>query len=86
MRALLLAAMVFGCSGDAPAPSPKCSGGIYEPCLEEHNCNSGLCQNFIDDGFQVCTQTCDTGNPCPSGECNANGLCQPAMPVDCEPL
>jgi hypothetical protein len=77
--------LLVACAGDSPPPSGVCTGAIYEPCLEEHNCNQGLCQNFMGDGFQVCTQMCDATTPCPAGgECNMMGICKPAMPVDCE--
>jgi hypothetical protein len=86
MRRLLLALLVVGCAGDSPPPSGKCTGAAYEPCLEEHNCNAGLCQNFIDEGFQVCTIACDESIPCPTGgTCDtARGVCVPDEAVDCE--
>jgi hypothetical protein len=84
MRALLLVAVMFGCSGDEPPPTGKCSGALYQPCAEEHDCNSGLCQNFAADGFQVCSQLCDAANPCPDGAaCDPLGVCKPAAPDDC---
>jgi hypothetical protein len=60
-------------------------GRLFEPCLEEHDCDSNVCQLFADDGFQVCTQTCDAARPCPDGAtCDANGNCKPAAPAACD--
>jgi hypothetical protein len=58
----------------------------YDLCNEEHDCDSNLCQNFMGDGFQVCTQPCDADNPCPgdgSAECNGMGICKPVAPNEC---
>lgn len=82
---LVLAITLAGCAGDEPPPAGTCTGKLYEPCAQEHDCASNLCQNFNEQGFQVCTQPCDATNVCPDGaECNAQGLCQPAAAVDCE--
>jgi hypothetical protein len=80
----LLLALLVCCAGDSPPPSGVCTGAAYEPCLEEHNCNAGLCQNFIAEGFQVCTLACDDTIPCPTGGTCEAGICKPAEPVDCE--
>jgi hypothetical protein len=82
--AIVTLALVLSCAGDSPPPSGVCTGAIYEPCLEEHNCNAGLCQNFIAEGFQVCSQTCDESTPCPSGGDCVDSVCKPAAPVACE--
>lgn len=75
--------MIVGCAGDSPPSSGRCSGALYDPCAEEHECDTGLCQNFAAEGFQVCSQVCDDATPCPTGTCNGNGVCQPAAPNDC---
>jgi hypothetical protein len=81
----VLVIVLAACSGDAPPSSGKCVGAPYDPCNEEHDCMSQLCQNFMGDGFQVCSQMCDDTNPCPgAGECNMMGICKPAAPNDCE--
>lgn len=84
--ALLAAAVaLFACAGDSPPPSGKCTGAAYDPCNDEHECTSNTCQNFMAEGFQVCSQPCDAANPCPGdGECDATlALCKPAAPNDC---
>jgi hypothetical protein len=83
---VLVIACSSACSGDAPPPSGKCTGAAYDPCNEEHECDSQLCQNFIDDGFQVCSQACDAATPCPDdAPCDdLTGMCKPAAPNDCE--
>ena len=76
--------LVAACSGDAPPGSGKCTGELYDACIEEHECASGVCMNFMGDGFQVCTQPCDDTNPCPDGaECNGMNICKPAAPNEC---
>lgn len=86
---LLLAA----CAGDEvdEGNGPVCSMALYETCLEEHNCASNVCHNFMGDGFQVCTQACDAQNPCPDQDgqpvtCNNNGICKPAAATECRIL
>jgi hypothetical protein len=88
MRTWIVAAVVSvlaACSGDAPPGSNKCLGEIYQSCNEEHDCSSGLCQNFPAEGFQVCSQACDAANPCPDdAECDADtSVCKPAAADDC---
>ena len=85
MRILIVVLIaVAGCAGDAPPPSGKCTGATYDPCNAEHDCTSNLCQNFMGDGFQVCTQACDAVNVCPgAGTCNEMGICKPAAPTEC---
>jgi hypothetical protein len=86
-----LAIALAACAGDVPeGGNPSvCSGDAFDTCIEEHDCGSGLCQNFIDAGFQVCSQGCDANTPCPNdvtgapATCNANGVCQPAMANEC---
>jgi hypothetical protein len=84
MVIVMLVAAAFGCAGDSPASSNKCTGELYDPCIAEHQCISGLCRNFAADSFQVCSQACDAANPCPTGgECDVD-VCKPAAPKDCE--
>jgi hypothetical protein len=97
MRILITAALagaaLAACAGDPPSDgNPSiCSGRTFDTCLEEHDCMSGVCQNFMGDGFQVCVQGCDANTPCPNdttgapAECNAMGICKPAMPNECVP-
>jgi hypothetical protein len=65
-----------------------CVGKAFDPCNEEHDCASNRCQNFMAEGFQVCTVACDAATPCPNdvsgaaATCNA-GICTPAMPNEC---
>jgi hypothetical protein len=77
MMATLLA--FAACTGDPPPDNSNfCTGVTYDPCNDEHNCDNAMCQNFMGDGFQVCTQTCDAATPCPTGgTCNAMGICKP---------
>lgn len=83
---IVLALVLAACAGDSPPATGRCTGLTYDPCIEEHECDSGLCQNFMGDGFQVCTQLCDADTPCPDdGECNMMGICKPAAPNECEP-
>lgn len=89
MRIPVVLALVVAssCAGDSPPGSGRCTGAPYDPCNEEHDCDSELCQNFMGDGIQVCTQLCDAANPCPGdAECNAMGICKPAAPNECNLL
>lgn len=95
MRYLLVGVVVVAaCSGDTPPAidanplGPRCSKQPYDLCIEEHDCTSNLCQNFAADGFQVCTQSCDTENPCPDDRSGApaaceSGICKPSAPNMC---
>ena len=75
---------LVACSGSAPA-NDMCTGAAYDPCNDEHDCDSSMCQNFMMEGFQVCTVACDASNPCPSnGTCNDMGICKPAKPNTCK--
>ncbi|HEU0037222.1 MAG TPA: hypothetical protein VFQ53_41715 [Kofleriaceae bacterium] len=82
-RVWLASVVLLGCAGDSPPASGRCTGALYDPCTDEHECDSALCQNFAVEGFQVCSQICNDTMPCPTGTCNANGVCQPAAPNDC---
>ena len=97
MRGALLAIVVCACSGGKPTTSDavKCIGmmksPVYNPCNDEHDCMSGMCQLFATAGLQVCTQPCSAAMPCPIdatgaiGTCTAAGLCQPAAANPCNP-
>ena len=96
---VVLAALLAGvgaCKGDAPADidanpaGPACTKALYDLCVEEHDCTSGVCKNFEASGFQVCSQPCDpTSNPCPNdstgapAEWNAMKICKPAAATMC---
>ena len=92
MRGLAFAVLLAACSGNAPPDvdahplGPLCSKQLYDSCTEEHDCDSGVCQNF--GTFQVCSQSCGAGNPCPAdksgspGTCD-NGACKPSAPNMC---
>lgn len=73
------------CTGDVPDDtSMRCTGAVYDPCSQEHECVGGLCQPFPDDNLQVCSQPCSDTAPCPGGgTCNADGVCQPAAANAC---
>jgi len=85
MRFPLVLLLAAACAGDSPPPSGVCTGLDYQPCNEEHDCDSNICQNFSADGFQVCSQVCDDATPCAEGgDCDtALGFCKPAAPLEC---
>ncbi|MEO8701180.1 MAG: hypothetical protein ABI867_14110 [Kofleriaceae bacterium] len=86
MRMMRFLALIVasGCAGDSPPSSNACTGKVYDPCIEEHDCNAGLCQNYAADGFQVCSQACDDATPCPGDGTCVDAVCKPAAPNDCE--
>jgi hypothetical protein len=88
----LVFVLVSACRGDSPPVpdgGPKCAGALYDLCSTEHDCTSAMCHLFTSDGFQVCTQQCDTTTPCPAdesgnpGTCNAMMICKPAAANTC---
>jgi hypothetical protein len=89
MRALLFLSVLAACAGDKPAGVDDCTKATYDPCTTEHDCANFVCLPFMDEGYMICTQSCDTGNPCPAdssghaGTCT-NGVCKPAAPNDCQ--
>lgn len=98
MRIAIGVALVVGlglgaCAGDEvdPGNGPVCTMALYDVCNEEHDCMSNMCHNFMGDGFQVCTQACAAGTPCPDQDgqpvtCNSNGICKPPAATDCRVL
>ncbi|MDX2093996.1 MAG: hypothetical protein SFX73_39565 [Kofleriaceae bacterium] len=89
---------------DAPAPidggavdappidggGAACTGAAYDPCTGNGDCMSGNCRVFQGAGLQVCTQTCDGSNPCPTQNgqavhCNGMGICRPQTANACTP-
>jgi hypothetical protein len=97
MRRLVFVAMLVACGNtdtpvpDAPDNAPACTGVTYDNCSVNSDCASMNCHLFSQDGFQVCTQACDAGNPCPAdsegnpGSCNNRGICKPTQNTVCKP-
>ena len=72
---------------DAPSGT-ACTGALYDPCTMATQCTSGNCKLFAGNGFQVCTQACSAGTPCPTtngiaATCNGSGICKPASANTC---
>jgi hypothetical protein len=90
--AMLLVLLAGACTGDAPASHRTCAGNLYDACLQEHDCMSENCHNFMAEGFQVCSTTCTPGNDTPcmttldgkKATCGASGICTPPAPNDCQ--
>jgi hypothetical protein len=92
MRTLVILLALAGCEGSGSAKkvdaSNACTKALYDPCLSEHDCSSGVCHGFTG-GPLVCTQACTPGGtPCPmqSGaavDCDASGFCKPAAANTC---
>ncbi len=76
---------------DAPENAPACTGATYDNCSVNGDCTSMNCHLFEQNGFEVCTQACDAGNPCPDdgegnpGSCNNKGICKPIQNTVCRP-
>ena len=88
--------LVLGCEGGGTTPgvdadlsmAPMCTGATFDPCTDNAQCESGICQAFDMIGITVCTQTCDVANPCPVQDgqqtnCNNRGLCRPVAATVC---
>ena len=89
---IALLALVAACAGDAPPDSVRsCTGDVYDPCLQEHECMSNNCRFFMADGIQVCTTGCTAGDDstCPmtadgkKATCNTMGICKPPAANNC---
>ncbi|HEX3759090.1 MAG TPA: hypothetical protein VHW23_10305 [Kofleriaceae bacterium] len=80
MRMLIttLLACACACSGATPSGSRTCAGNLYDACLDEHDCMSGNCHNFVAGGFQVCSIPCTQGD---DAACMTNDRGQKAMCV-----
>jgi hypothetical protein len=81
-------AILAACSGDDGAnANPQCTKKVYDPCRDEHDCDSALCRPLGDN--VVCTMLCTPGDDtCPkfkgkAVECNADGLCAPDGATTC---
>lgn len=101
MRSLLLVLALGGaaCTGSKPpqpppadASLPACTMALYDPCITEHGCSTGICKDFASDGFMVCSTTCTPGNDAPcivaggqAGTCNMMGFCKPPAANMCQP-
>jgi hypothetical protein len=87
MRIPIIAVLlVAACAGDSPPATGRCTGQLFQPCAEEHDCGSMVCQNFAVEAFQVCSQLCGTDLPaCPDGSTcdDVVGTCKPAAPDEC---
>ena len=84
----LVFAIAAACSGDDGAnTNPECTKAMYDPCRDEHDCDSAMCRGIGTD--VVCTMTCTPGDTsCPkfqgkAVECNADGLCAPPGVTSC---
>ena len=100
MRSLILALLLSltACDGgsggsslpDANLNQPMCTGQLYDSCLANEGCTSGMCHLYSQSAFQVCIQTCSQSNPCPLQDgvtvmCNTKGLCKPPIANACHP-
>ena len=74
--------------GTPDAAGAACTGALYDPCTDPTQCMSNNCHDFTAMQLEVCTQACDTGNPCPDQNgtavtCNAKGICVPPAANAC---
>ena len=76
---------------DANPNAPLCTGVVYDNCVTDAQCMSGMCKLFAGE-FQVCSQACTAGehSTCPQSmggtpKCNNRGLCKPAQNNNCRP-
>ena len=94
---VLLFAVTTACSDskgpalpDADLTKPMCTKQLYDSCLNNEGCASGMCKLFEQDAIQVCTQECNMGMcPAPIGggtdSCNNRGICKPSVANPCHP-
>ncbi|MAD61290.1 MAG: hypothetical protein CMH49_07255 [Myxococcales bacterium] len=84
MRYWLLFSLIFslGAFGCEESSGGSGTGLIGESCVNSGDCASGPCVD-PGSGALICTQVCDSANPCPSGySCAATGsssVCVPEM-------
>jgi hypothetical protein len=92
MRTLLtLLALIAGCAGDPPGDDGRCTGKLYDRCVDEHDCSSMNCFTFTTGGFEACTTGCTPGDDTPcmttsdgkKATCSAAGICTPPSPNPC---
>ena len=93
MHRLLIAIVLAGCGGggappniDADPRGPVCAKKLYDLCVEEHDCDTSLCQPF--GAFSACTTSCSASTPCPKDKSGSpaacdNGACHPSAPNMC---
>ncbi len=87
-----LLVLVGACTGDTPAGDITCAGNLYDQCMDEHDCMSMNCHNFITEGFQVCSISCTPGNDATcmttldgkKATCSATGICTPPAANNCK--
>lgn len=80
-------------AGPDADPSDVCTGMAYDSCSDTTNwtdCLDGMeCRTFNQQGFTICTPTCDGANPCPDDQdgnpvtCNGMGRCRSDAPNSC---
>jgi hypothetical protein len=94
---IALALACVGCGDDgSPGPSDAagsgsaCTNALYDPCTDPSQCMSGNCRSFNmpAPGIQICTQACDSGNPCPmqngaAVQCTNANVCRPSAANNC---
>lgn len=84
MRMLIATLLVLAgaCTGAAPGGSRTCAGNLYDSCLDEHDCMSANCFNFMSAQFQVqfqvCTVSCSVGDdtPCLANDHGQKATCK----------
>ena len=65
--------------GDPTKPPPPDPGELGAVCASNDECASGICVAWKDE--QVCSQTCDEANACPSSFACVGGYCVEAEPA-----
>jgi hypothetical protein len=81
-------------AADSPdsAEGAVCTGAAYDSCQDTvgwTDCLDGMeCRLFMQQGFTICTPSCDASNPCPDQDgvpvsCNQMGRCRGDHPNDC---
>ena len=92
MRSFMYVVLLMSaCTADAPSGTgtQACTKVLYDPCNDEHDCNSGQCEGFNGGPTPVCTQSCTPGGgACPAQgstavPCDTTSFCRPAAPNSC---